>query len=161
MAVTTYTSYDQIRALLGVNDIELTDAMLGLEVYDAGLSEDLLDISEDLESDYALAEAASPRSAKEERLWRTTRLFASFSCAKRVGTSLSMFGPKDITDGKAGLSRFSDAPYRATMKNVEAEYGLAKQRLIEAYASYASTAAAVSTRNYFMVSTPTNDPVTG
>lgn len=163
MALTDYTSYVQIRALLGVEDDELADDTISLEVYVSGLLEDLLDIGVSLEADYATvnAIAAEVRSTAQQRLWRTVRSFASFSVAKRVGTSLSMFGPKDITDGKAGVSRFSDAPYKATMKNIESEYGTAKQRLVEAFSAYGSASITLAPRIYMSPSSPAFDPVTG
>lgn len=161
MALTDYTSYAQIRALLGVEDDELADETIGLEVYSTGLLEDLLDVGLTLEADYATVNAIENRSTAQQRLWRTVRSFASFSVAKRVGASLSMFGPKDVTDGKAGVSRFSDAPYKATMKNIEVEYGVAKQRLTEAYNAYGSASKTLAPRTYFAASKPSFDPVTG
>lgn len=159
--LTDYTTCDQIRAILGVSEDELSDATIALEVYLSGLSEDLLDISDSLEADYLIVNALVVRIAKEQRLWRTARSFATFSLAKRLGTGLPMFGPKDITDGKASVNRFSDSPYRTTLKNIEEEYGLAKQRLIDAYTAYSASVNTVAPRVYAQVSSPTFDPITG
>lgn len=163
MSVFTYTSGDQVRALLGVTAKELSDTTIQLEVFDSGLEEDLIEVASGIPEKFAIvaAIAEGSRTAKEARLFRTCRAFATISVAKRVGTSLPMFGPKDITDGKAGISRFSDAPYKATMKSIEAEFGMAKSRLQAAFADYNSSNTTLTVRTYFVASPLAVDPVTG
>lgn len=163
MSITTYTSGDQVRALLGVTAKELPDVTIQLEVFDSGLSEDLLEVVSDLESKFAIVDAipANSRNAKEARLWRTVRAFATVAVARRVGTALPMFGPKDISDGKANISRFSDSPYKATMTSIESEFGLAKTRLISAYADYNSSSNPRQKRTFFIATGLAVDPVTG
>lgn len=159
--ISDFTSGDQIRAIFGVNDDELTDTTVALEVYTSGLSEDFLDVADAVEADYLTVNALVSRTAKEDRFWRSARMFATYACAKRMGSGLPMFGPKDISDGKALVGRFSDSPYKVTMQVIADEFALAKQRLTEAYGSYNASTATQATRVYAVASKATYDPVTG
>ena len=88
MALLDYTSPEDIRAVLGVDDIELSDDTLALSIYEMQVRLDLEDISDSLSDDY-LAAAALPsdtRSALEQKLVELTQLFSAYSVSKNLLT---------------------------------------------------------------------------
>ena len=163
MAILTYTSYDEVRAVLGVSTDELEDPTLALALYDYGLQAELNDISAALPADFATVAAitSGSRTTIEQWFLQTTKLFAAYAVAKQLGTGLPLFGPKDISDGKATVSRFADSPYKESLKRVEKEYNTMKVRLESAYAQYKSLSSTTVVRSYMRASAPTIDAVTG
>jgi len=163
VSITTYTEYDEVRAILGVDDEELLDATIALDIYDTHLVGELEDINLILPSDYAViaAIAASARTQTQQRFYSATRLFAAYAIAKHLSSALPMFGPKDITDGKAGVSRFADAPYKAVIAAIKAEYDRLRPRLETAYAAISSGSTSTTARVYFAKTGLATDPVTG
>jgi hypothetical protein len=164
VTLTDYTSYDSIRAVLGVPDDELEDETLALEVYSTYLLMELEGVNADLPSAYVTAATLSEgaRSAAQQRLYLMTRLFSTYAVANQLGSSLPMFGPKSTSDGKTVVTRFQDDPYMSTLERVKQEYDRLKPVVASALAQVnpAAAVAAVS-RSLFAVSTPTFDPVTG
>jgi hypothetical protein len=162
VALLSYTTYDDIRAALGVSSDEILDATLSLSLYELNLTTEFEDISLSLESDYATVAALSSRTAVQDRFLQATRLFATYAVAYQAATSLPLFSPKDITDGKAAFSRYADSPYKEVIKRVEQSYGKYKSRLEAALAANNSGSAPSTTpRPYFVVAAPSSDPVTG
>ena len=162
MALLTYTTYDDIRAALGVSSDEIEDATLSLSLYELNLISELEDVDVDLVSDYATVAALSSRTAVQDRFLQATRLFATYVVAYQATTSLPLFSPKDISDGKATVSRYADSPYKEVIKRVEQLYGKYKARLEAAVAANnAESAPSITSRPYFSVSVPDSDPVTG
>lgn len=163
MALTQYTTYDSIRAVLGVTTDELEDGTLALELYWNQLAVELDDLSLNLQSDYTtvLALAEETRTDAQRRFYQATQLFAAYAVANMLGSGLPMFGPKDISDGKATVSRFADSPYKATLDRVQKDYNRMKGRLLAAHAGLNSSSITTVSRTYMAVSVPTTDPVTG
>lgn len=163
MALLDYTSYDEVRAVLGVSSDELEDATLALGVYSSNLNFELEGVSLQLPASYSavVAIASGSRTAVQQRLYDATRLFATYAVAKQLGTSLPLFGPKDITDGKSAISRFADSPYKETLKNIEGYYNRTRLNLEDAFAKLNLTEAQVVTRKLLTASSPTSDPVIG
>lgn len=161
--ITDYTTYDDIRSALGVSSEELEDTTLGLETWDHHLMFELEDIHATLPSIYAdiTDTAVASRTPSEVKLHRATRIFATLAVANALTASLPMFGPKNISDGKALISRFADAPYKAVMEKVAAQYDRAKDRLASAWAELNASTATFTSRSYMGVSTLGTDPVTG
>lgn len=162
MALIDYTTYDDVRAILGVSVDEIEDVTLGLEVYESYLETELEDVGANLAADYAAVAALSEatRTPVEKKFLRTTRLFAAYACAKQLTVSLPMFGPKDISDGKATVSRFADSPYREVVKRVGQEYDRLKLVLVDAYAGLSSTTGATTVRVFLGTTGLAVDPVT-
>lgn len=163
MAITSYTSYDEVRAVLGVSTDELEDATLALTLYDYGLQAELNEISANLSADFATVSGIdfTSRTTVQQWFFQTTQVFAAYSVARQAGSGLPLFGPKDISDGKATVSRFADAPYKAVLARVDSEYNKARTRLESAYASFNSSTSTPIARSYFKASGLTTDPVTG
>ena len=162
MALLTYTTYDDIRAALGVSSDEIEDATLSLALYELNLISEFEDIDLTLESTYATVSALSSRTEVQERFLQATRLFSTYAVAYQATTSLPLFSPKDISDGKAVVSRYADSPYKEVIKKVEQLYGKYKARLEAALAANnAGSAPSIVPLPYFTVSVPDSDPVTG
>lgn len=163
MAIIAYTSYDEVRAVLGVSSDELEDATLGLSIYADNLQAEFQDLSASLITDYTTiaAKDSSSRTSDEQWFYQVTRLFAAYAVARQLSTSLALFGPKDISDGKATMGRFADSPYKEVIKRVSSDYERARVRLEKAYAAVKSSALNTTTRIFLGVASPSSDPVTG
>lgn len=163
MEIVLYTSYDEIRAVLGVNDVELADTTLALGVYANNLSAELEDIDTAVPAKFEEVDAIdeTQRTDAQRRFYDNTRLFATYAVAKQLLTSLPMFGPKDVSDSKAAISRFSDSPYKETSKKVCGQYDLSRARAAKAFGDLNTVDKALPTRVFAAVSTPTTDRVTG
>lgn len=159
--LTTYTTYDDIRAVLGVTTDELSDATLALQLYDDGLKADFEDVSLNLLTTFATVSAATPPlTAEQGRFLERMRLFATFSVAQQLLTSLPLFSPKTIGDGKAVMERHAD-PLRETVKRVTSGYERWRGKLEQALAAVGTATTATTPRVYFSVVSPVSDPITG
>lgn len=166
MALTAYCEPDEVRAALGVNDIELSDTVLNLPVYEIGLVRELNKVSVSLPVAFSLVSAIAEetRTDLQQALLDATRLFAVYAAARQVGVSLGVMAPKDVGDGKASVARFSDSPYRDTLARVEAVYLSTRADLLAALNAYGSTTlgtAPTVPRTILMASGRSFDPVTG
>jgi hypothetical protein len=160
MSLTSYTTYDDIRAVLGVSDDDLDDATLALEVYESFLVMDLEDIRVDLPELYTTTtEIASP-SAGQIRFIQSTRLFATYSVAKQLASSLPLFAAKEVTDSKAGVTRF-DSPYKDVILALARDYERLRTRLIQALNVLGSETQSRQRRSLMSVVSPVTDPITG
>ena len=158
--LTDYTTYSDIRAVLGVSEDDLTDATLALQTYDDYLTQELEDIDIDLPDTYATTLALSAPTSAETRFVKACSLFATFSVAKTLTAALPLFAAKQITDGKAQVSRF-DNPYKDAIKSINEQYETLKARLIAALGAIGTTTTAATVRRYMSVVSPSVDPVTG
>ena len=154
-----YTSYSDIRAALGVDEDDISDETLGLPIYDDLLTQDLEDVDLTVVDTYTTTTAISSPTAAETRFLRACKLFATFSVARQLTSSLPLFAAKQMTDGKAQIQRF-DNPYQETIKKVNEQYGLARSRLVTTLLAIGTTADTV-VKTYFGVASPSTDPVTG
>jgi len=164
MTLIDYTSYDDVRAALGVSQDEIKDTTLSLDLYAFNLASELEGISLTLIPAFTTVKAipVDDRSAVQTRFFQATKLFASYAVAKQLCTSLPMFAPKDQTDGKASLGRFSADPYKATIARIVADYETNKARLELALEGLTpEVGRVVTSRPYFSVVSPLVDPVLG
>lgn len=160
MLITAFTSYGDVRAALGVSDDELSDATLSLGLYEDALSADMDDVSPDLESTFAALSVIAEPSAAQKRVLTHTRLFATYSVARQMLTSLPLFAPKSVEDGKARVERQAD-PLRDTIKSVNAEYNKYRNSLTQALEALGTTATVTTARTYMSAVAPASDPITG
>lgn len=121
--VTDYTSYAEIRAVIGVDALELPDATLGLQTFATALYRTLLSITNSSgETLVALFDAIDPfdMDMSEEILYYTIKEYATYVVADACCSGLSMFALKSDSDGKATQSRFSsEATFKDVVKNVQ------------------------------------------
>jgi hypothetical protein len=166
MALIAYCELGEIRAALGANEVELPDAVLSLPVYEIGLVRELNKIS------VSLPAAFSSVVNTPEEVWTesgqalvdATRLFCVYAAARQVGVSLGVMLPKDVGDGKATLSRFSDSPYKDVLDRIEKMYAATKMTLAETLATFVGGSSPVASTTppvSFRASGRSYDPVTG
>lgn len=164
MELTDYTTYDDIRAALGVAKGEITDATLSLELYANGLRGELMAVNRLLPAQYnSLPSDASTLTEDQVDFRVATRTFATYAVAKHLTVSLPLFSPKDIGDGKALIGRYSFDPYKPVISGILAKYDEAKAGLVQAYSVLFTLAASgpVFLVGGFVVASPSVDPVTG
>lgn len=161
MPLSSYTSFDDIRAALGVSEDEIEDGTLLLPLYENKLLSEFEDISPSLAEDFLLL-PSSGRTAIQDKFARNVQMFATYAVAKHLTISLPLFSPKDISDSKALQSRYASSPYKDTIAGIFEEYGSLKSRLDSVYSVIKSTTVTVfRPRVYFAVSSLQPDPVTG
>ncbi len=139
MALTPYCTPDEVRAALGVNDIELPDRMLNLPVYELGLTRELRQVGLSLPAAFSTASQAEPRTDEQQALVEATREWAVYCVARQVGTSLAMLAPKDVTDDKASIGRFAGDSIKDTLARVEGLYQTTRGALVVALAAATGT----------------------
>lgn len=164
MALSEFTSYEDIRAALGVTSDELEDTTLSLRLYDFSLRADLNSIDPELIATFRIVESQSDPDEASISFSEMTHLFATYSVARHLLTSLPMFSFKEVTDGKASDVRFSQNPYEATIERVEASYQQYRPQLANLLAIVKNGTGATITptlRTFLSVSSPSRDPVTG
>lgn len=163
MDITAYTSFDDIRAVLGVSIDELEDPTISLPVYALNLEAELRDISPQLPSDLEAVRGKEPslRTSDETWLLQMGQLFVTYSVANQLSSAMPMFSPKEISDSKASLSRFSMNPFTETIKRVKEQFETTKSRLTAAYDVVKANSGTKVRPAYMVVSRPGRDPVTG
>lgn len=160
MKVSDFTSYDDIRAALGVSDEELSDETLSLPVYEQALLVEFDDIDLTLaDTLIAALDSETPNDA-QKRFIRAGQLFATYAVAQQLTSSLPLFAPKSLGDGKANMSRFADSPYRDTVRKICAMFDKYKVHLSDALQKLNSGTYVATPRNLFAISGLDTDPVT-
>lgn len=158
--LTDLTSYESVRAVLGLTTLELPNTLLAAEVYDLVMETEILALGSNLYTDYTTATGES--TAEAEAFVRATRLFATHAVAFKCVESLPLTATKAITDGKAGVYRDGNSPYKQAIEKITSAYFLTKRGLQEAYAAYNNESIAeIPTVTILSVSSPDYDPVTG
>lgn len=165
LTITDYTSYDEIRAVLGVSDAELGDEVLALPIVALGLEGELDDVTPLLTPKYKelkdKQEAGTALEPMEQRLLNVTQVFSAYAVAKNMMASETRFALKKITDGKASMERFS-SDNTALYEGVLNGYYQARARLIAILVALGMIEApTVRRRTYFGVAGLSRDPVTG
>ena len=160
MNLTDYTSYDEIRAVLGVSDDEIEDQTLGLPIYENQLGFEFDDISPTLIPLLDALDGQSSKTADELRLERIVSVFAAHAVARHLLMSLPLFAPKRVTDGRAETDRFVD-PFTTLTSDVTAAYHSIRRRLVQALGAAIAPQPAGTPREYLAVSRLAVDPVTG
>ncbi len=164
MAITTYTAYSDVRAVLGVSQNELSDATLGLSVYELNLKAEFRLIGSGIPALFATVSSAveaGTATDAEVVFYETTQLFSTYAVAKQLGSSLPLFSPKEMSDGQSMMQRFGVNPYQTTLDKVAEMYNRARDSLASAYATLDNSSTSSTLRTYMRVSTPSSDPVTG
>ena len=158
--LTEYTTYDDIRATLGVSDEDSGNETLALNLYSDFLTQELEDIHIDLPTTYSTTRALSTPTTAQIRFLKACNLFATFAVAKQLTAALPLFAAKDVTDGKAAIGRF-DNPYKDVIKSVNEQYGTMRTRLVAALTSIGTSGKVAVAPVYVAAVAPAYDPVTG
>ncbi len=158
--LTDYTTYNDLRAALGVSSTDLPDEVLSLNLYELILKQEFEALDLTIESTYITTEGLTTPTAAEMRFLAACDLFATYAVAKHLTASLPMFSFKQLTDGKAQGARF-DNPYKDTVAYVKSQYDAAKSKLVEAFAAVGTTVTTTVSKSYFSIVSPSTDPVVG
>lgn len=160
MSITAYTTYDDVRAVLGVSAKDLSDETLSLAWYSDVLDEELDKVSSTLAQAFSTASSETTPSVAQQRLMRSVRIFASVAVANSATAALRMFAPQQVTDGKAAMTRFSD-PVKELAKEIATKLQSARDAVAAALVAVETTSLTSTPRVWFSVVSPTSDPVTG
>lgn len=162
MELSDYTTYADVRASLGVTEQEISDVTLALAIYEDNLKIEMEDVGVDFTADYDALLTTTPSTKAEERMLRVGRLFCTYVVANHLLSSLPLFSPKEVTDGKASFSRYADGPYQETIKQVRARYARYEAAVGEAYAALKTVSAVSRVRPTYMAAAGlATDPITG
>lgn len=161
MELRDYTSFADVRAALGVSEKELPDDVLVLSIYEDNLKTEMDNIGSSFMDDYDALLAVSSPDRAQERLLRAGRLFCTYVVANHLLSSLSIFSPKDISDGKASFSRQGDNPFADTIKMVRGRYAQYTASVSDLYAEFKVTTTVTTLPVFMLASTPTSNPITG
>lgn len=117
--LTDYTTYDEIRAVLGVSETEIEDRDLALDLYALLLEDALQEISTSLPDLYSAVKSEAAPTADQRRFLARMALFAPHWLGLYLLGALPQFSPRVITDGKTQTERVAD-PYARLRENLPA-----------------------------------------
>jgi hypothetical protein len=128
--LTDYTSPDTVRALLGINDLEVEDAQLALEVYnlvvESGLDALSVTVLPLYETVKAVPEAS--RTPTQKRYYSSVQMYSATLVALELLPSLPMAVPRKIGDEKAITERVND-PFKLLSENLAASLAVLGTRI--------------------------------
>ena len=132
MALLDFTTYEEVRAVLGVSATELTDSVLSQPQYSTTLTLELREISTSVSTLYATISAIPEvgRTANQQWFYDLTRLTAAYAIASNLLISLPLFSVSRLTDGRAEFERQKDI-FKDVKEAVEAMYGRLRGKLAE------------------------------
>jgi hypothetical protein len=159
MDITEFTTYDEVRAVLGVPAKELPDSVLSLPLYAKTLRANLTAFGSNILTDYATAKA-SYTTATEVNFCDAFELFSLYDVAWSVCDALPSLSPRTITDGKAMVQRQLDS-YKAVLSAVQARRATYSDALKETYSVVGGSTTSSYTPSLFSIGSPDFDPVTG
>lgn len=144
MSITTYTTANSIRAVLGISEAEIPDATVVDPIYEVVLKEDLRALSTTLRAEFvALLAVVSPTEI-QSRAIEITQTYCAYQVASQMLGSLKMFAPQTIKDSRTEFSRVSD-PFEGLREAVSASLNHLRSLLLSAYADVAGTTAKAQT----------------
>lgn len=154
-----FTTCDEIRAVLGVSDEEIEDSTLLLPMYSTVLELALAEVNTDLEVLYLAAKASATPSDGEKKLVDVVSVFSAYAIANHLLTSMPLFAPQRITDGRAEVGRVSD-PFEGVREGVTSYLQLLKGRLNKLLELLGQTVTPGIVRTYIGISKLAVNPVT-
>lgn len=163
MTFLSYTSANDIRAALGVDDDELTDATISSQTYEDTVSLSLARAFPDAdpEATYTVCSGASTPTKNQKLYCSAFRRFVTLAFAEAFIPALPMMAPKATGDNKVTVERFANNPYEATIRGIRdgmatavLDLGTMLQKI------NASSTDVVVARPYFSVVSPNRDMVT-
>jgi hypothetical protein len=167
MDITSFTSYDDIRSLLGLTKKELSDDNLALPHWYLAVEQDLRDIDGGAGAaltQFAAVEAVNEtaRTAAQAQFYKVASLYVLYNIGSQLLASADVFSPQSITDGKASISRLAERFDKLRPVILGGLQSL-KNRLEEALLVLVPAAGvtAVATRRMIVSTGLAFDPVTG
>lgn len=163
MTLSTYTTPQEIRAVLGVSSTELTDATLALPMYGTLATLGLEDIHVNLPDDFSTVSALPSKTAQQQRFVDLVKLYVPYKVSKELLVSLPMFSVKQLSDGRAEFQRQADI-FDDLKDGVDAALSSLRYRLAATYqALYPANSTTTATRLFTqtLATGVAVDPVTG
>jgi len=160
-------TFDEVRLLLGVDELELSDASLKQEMYSDELDLKLAEYEGIFDPDTEtrnlaaqfdfIKKTASPTAGQLE-LKTQIRLYALYTVADQAAIALSMLAPKSKSDGKSTATRFSpESVYKDIRANIASKRSAVLRQILEALGINITDP---SDNRYLGISSPTTDQVT-
>lgn len=117
--LTEYTTYEEVRAVLGVADEELEDAVLAQPLFERQLILDLEDVNSDVPNQFKIISAIlfASRTTAQKRFFDLVQLYSAYTVGKQLLTSLPYFAELRLQDGRAHKERVKD-PFQLTQAGV-------------------------------------------
>lgn len=166
MSISTYTTADTIRALLGVSDLEIEDVQIDLPNYELVFLLEVEDIDKGaagLLPQYTtfVAISSGSRTAQQQRYIDLFGLLAAYSAARQILGTDSTAMPVLLADGRAQFERVQARD--RLVAAISAGYSLVRSRLAAAYLVLVPTAniASPEARVYTGAVGLGSDPVLG
>jgi len=166
MALLTYTTFDEIRAVLGVSATELDNDDLNQPMYDLQVILALEAVAPGIPALFTTLNSLSSGTATvpQARFIGLVSLYSAYAAAKHLLTSLPMFAVQALTDGRASFDRNTNVSIydnvKAEVRSTLAEIGLLLRASYYATTLQPEPAAAVIRPLLTMLSTRGIDPVT-
>lgn len=167
MDLLQFTTYDEIRSLLGVTRRELADDVLALPHWTLTVEQELLDIDGGtgaVLTQFAtvLAIAETTRTAAQTQFFKVTCVYALYLMGLQLLSRADVFVPTTITDGKASVQRLEER-FERLRPAIEGTLQRYKERLKTSLTVLNPGAAVVAVAERVMISTTglATDPVTG
>lgn len=132
MALTDYTTYDEVRGILGVAEEEIPDAVMSLDVYYTTLLEDMYALAPGMQANYEATKALPVPTASQARFVRLVKAWSGYDVAAQHLDSLSMSAPKTIESDKDKTDRMAD-PYEQIRANLPGRLATVRDRLLGLY----------------------------
>lgn len=160
-----FTTNDEVRAACGATEQELTDETLDLPLYEANLRLELGVVGTTLAADFEAVDivGVEVRTSAQVNFHAAVQLFSPYAVTAQLEQSLPLLVAKSVTDGKAGMSRFSESPFKDALNAAKKNYERFRQNLQKKYAIYKSATAPiiVGVPTLFAIASPDGDPVIG
>lgn len=168
MALTDYTTYDTVRAVLGVSPKELKDETLALDLWEQQFLLEMSDVdggggaAATLYAAIKLIDEGS-RSAQQTQFFNVYNMLAGYSVARQLLSPQVMFSPIRITDGRAEIERFKDSNFDRVREGVQSTYSSLLKRLTTLLVAMVpgATVPVPTTRRVISSVGLGTDPVTG
>lgn len=163
--LTDYTTPETVRALLGINKFEVTDAQLALPVYATVIDESFEDLNTSLSANYAAVTVVpeNDRTTVQRRFLAAAKIYAALAVALALLPTLPMAAPRKVGDGDAVQERIQN-PYDLLVENLRNSMlamGLKLLALLALIDPTAPGAPVVPPRVYAVNVPLLVDPVTG
>jgi hypothetical protein len=152
-------SFDEIRAVTGLNSQELPDATLGLKLYARRLSKTLSETSGIFSPStvsQTLQEIFDGGLSEDDELYGMIQMLSIYTVADAVMDSVGLRAYKSMADGKSNLTRFSpESTYKDVRQAVKENIDSILQSISTEFGD------AAEALNYLSVVSPDVDLVIG
>ena len=132
MSITTYTTTNSVRAVLGVSEPEIPDTVLVDPIYEVVLKEHLRGLSTTIRAAFITLVADLTPTDDEARFVELMQTYAAYQVASQLLGSLPLFAPKLIEDASSKADRITD-PFAALRESLAASLAWLRGVLLAAY----------------------------